>query len=297
MNLNINNHKYTLLIGYQSDNKYRSAFNELTKKVFNLSFESWYKAGYWNDKYIPYTLFKDEQAIANLSVNIMDFVTDGKQQKYIQIGTVATDNEYRNQGLSRYLMERALEEWSNNCDFIYLYANNTVLDFYPKFGFKDVKEYEYFISIDKNITGHSEFVQFNMDEQKNKNILYDLINESRAFSKIAMRNADLVMFYCMSFMKDNIYYSSSLNTIVIATYSDKKLHIFDVFSSSNIKLSVVLTSLVATGINEVVLGFTPIDNKGMKTRKLIGDDTLFIQSNHTELFDNSRVMFPLLSHA
>ena len=36
--------------------KYRNAFNTLSKDVFNLSFENWYKLGYWNDQYIPYTL-------------------------------------------------------------------------------------------------------------------------------------------------------------------------------------------------------------------------------------------------
>lgn len=244
-----------------------------------------------------YTLFKSEQAIANLSVNIMDFITDGKQQKYIQIGTIATDEEYRNKGLSRYLMERALEDWSNNSDFIYLYANNTVLDFYPKFGFKDVKEYEYFIDVDKDVIVHSTFVKLNMDEQKNRDILYELINESRVFSRIAMRNADLVMFYCTSFMKDNVYYSKSLNTIVIARYNENKLHLFDIFSGSNIELEEVIDLLVNTGIKEVILGFTPLDSKGMKTRELIGDDTLFIQNHHTGLFDNNKVMFPLLSHA
>lgn len=54
MKAKIVNNEYDLLIGYQNDNTYRTAFNKLTKKVFSLSFEYWYKAGYWDDRYIPY---------------------------------------------------------------------------------------------------------------------------------------------------------------------------------------------------------------------------------------------------
>lgn len=42
----------------------------------------------------------------------------------------------------RKLIEEVLKDWENNCDGIYLYANDTVLDFYPKFGFEKAKEYQ-----------------------------------------------------------------------------------------------------------------------------------------------------------
>ncbi|MBA2650867.1 MAG: hypothetical protein H0U73_01150 [Tatlockia sp.] len=58
---------FQLLIGYQNQKKYRQAFNQLAVNTFDLSFEDWYQAGYWNNKYIPYTLFDDQKAIANVS--------------------------------------------------------------------------------------------------------------------------------------------------------------------------------------------------------------------------------------
>lgn len=296
MNIKINDEKYRFLTGYQNNDKYRASLNRLTSKVFKLSLENWYQAGYWDDTCIAYTLFQNERAIANLLVNIMDFIIDGKLQKYIQIGTVTTDIDYRNKGLSRYLMDKVLEDYSNNTDLIYLYANKTVLDFYPKFGFEAVKEYEYFITKYKN-TSNSRFVKLNMGIRQNRDFLYKLINNSKVFSKIACKNAKIVMFHCMSFMKDNVYYCKSLNAIAIAKHNDKKLHVFDVFSDRDIDLDVVLDSLITTSISEIVLGFTPIDSYDMKTRGLVSDDTLFIQGNHVNLFDNNKVMFPLLSHA
>ena len=127
MKVMLNNKEYTFLIGYQDDVKYRSAFNDLAVRVFNLSFEDWYQAGYWNEKYIPYTLFDEDKAVANLSVNIMNFCTFEKKQRYIQIGTVMTDENYRHKGLSRFLMEKAMNEWDGKCDFIYLYAREVAI--------------------------------------------------------------------------------------------------------------------------------------------------------------------------
>jgi len=66
-----------------------------------LSFESWYQLGYWNQNYIPYTLFEGGKALANVSVNQMNFNIIGKNYSAVQIGTVMTDENYRCQGLCR----------------------------------------------------------------------------------------------------------------------------------------------------------------------------------------------------
>lgn len=57
MKVTLKNKKYTFLIGYQKENKYRVALNTLVEKIYSFSFEAWYKSGYWNEKYIPYTLY------------------------------------------------------------------------------------------------------------------------------------------------------------------------------------------------------------------------------------------------
>ena len=216
----LGNKDYTFLVGYQENDKYRTAFNILVEKIFSLSFEEWYKAGYWNEKYIPYTLFDGEKAVANASVNIMDLNILGEQQRYIQIGTVLTDEDYRNKSLSRFLMQQILQEWGGKSDLIYLFANSSVLGLYPKFGFDRVREYAYFKSIAKNSKSGGEFEQLNMAIQSNRDFLYNYAKNSKVFGKLSMReNADLVMFYCTSFLKENVYYIKSLGVIVVAVFA------------------------------------------------------------------------------
>ena len=126
--------EYEIISNYRKNDELRSSFNSLAERTFGLSFEGWYKNGFWNEKYIPYSVLYDGNIIANVSVNIINCTVKGNKRRYIQLGTVMTDERFRKQGLSRVLMEKILEEYSE-CDGIFLYANDEVLDFYPKFGF------------------------------------------------------------------------------------------------------------------------------------------------------------------
>ncbi|HBG11095.1 MAG TPA: GNAT family N-acetyltransferase, partial [Clostridium sp.] len=119
---------YIFTNSMKEDNALRRSYNRLAEKTFGLSFEEFYQNGYWTDKYIPYSLIDDGKVIANASVNILKASYNGQEKRCIQIGTVMTDSDYRNQGLSRYLIERILSEWKETCDTMYLFANDSVLD-------------------------------------------------------------------------------------------------------------------------------------------------------------------------
>jgi GNAT superfamily N-acetyltransferase len=298
MEITLNNEKYLFLKQYQNESQSRSAFNRLANKVFKISFEAWYRTEYWSDKCIPYTLFDDKgEAIANISVNIMDFAPFGQKQRYIQIGTVMTDEQHRNKGLSRFLMEQVLNDLNEKCDFIYLYANKTALNLYPKFGFKRVTEYSY----SKRVLSYSKLLRpekLNMETQANRNLLYDYVKNTHAFGPFSMRhNPDLVMFYCISSLKDAVYYVRSLESIAIATFKGSELHLVDVFGKKETVLEDVIQSLTNTETQKVFLGFTPFDPGSYEILEASSDDVLFIQAGKTKLFDEHQLMFPLLSHA
>jgi GNAT superfamily N-acetyltransferase len=299
MKVIINDKEYFLLIGHQNEARYRVAFNNLSKNIFGLSFEEWFQSGYWNEKYIPYTLFDEDKAIANASINIMAFSTFGEHKRYIQVGTVMTDPNYRNKGLSRFLMKKILDDWNDKCDFIYLFANSTVLNFYPKMGFTQVKEYECIKNI--KILRQSKFKKLDMDVQANRDKLYDYARTTKIVGKLSMQeNADLVMFYCITVLKDYVYYSPSLNVIAIAKINDQQLHLLDVFSKDEINLDLIIDALSDETITSVLFGFTPKDCTHYEVRLIdetLKDEVLFIQNGKTRLFDENQIMFPLLSHA
>ncbi|HAT4486861.1 TPA: GNAT family N-acetyltransferase [Legionella pneumophila] len=285
--------------GYQQDDKKRTAFNALAVKTFDLSFEEWYQSGYWRDKYIPYTLFDGEQAVANVSVNIMDFSIFGHKQRTIQLGTVMTDDAYRNQGLSRMIMEKVFKDWKADNHLIYLFANSTVWGFYPKLGFKSVKEYQYQRTTTPST--QASFVKLNMNKKENREQLYDYSQNTYPFGKISMQeNAGLVMFYCITVYKDNVFYLPELDAIAIAEIKGRQLHLLDVYSKKEHNLDDIIHALSDETTDTVRLGFVPKDCSSYEiipVDEQTKNEMLFVEEDKTSLFDENQLMFPLLSHA
>lgn len=62
------------------DPKARRAFDALASQVFGLSFEDWYAAGYWTASNLPYTLFDGDTALANVSVNRLTVLLQGRRR-------------------------------------------------------------------------------------------------------------------------------------------------------------------------------------------------------------------------
>ncbi|WP_158555902.1 GNAT family N-acetyltransferase [Peribacillus glennii] len=126
----------------------RHSFNGLAGEIFGIGFESWYLSGFCTDKYKPFSFADGKRIVANVSVNELDLIMNGESKRAIQIGTVMTHRDYRNQGLSQELINRILTEYKNKHDIMYLFANHSVLDFYPKFGFHAVEETLFTINYD-----------------------------------------------------------------------------------------------------------------------------------------------------
>ncbi|MBU5484470.1 GNAT family N-acetyltransferase [Clostridium sp. MSJ-11] len=297
-NLLINNKKYIYKCNYKDDSILRNSFNRLTEKTYDFNFEQWYEDGYWGDKYIPYSLLDGDKVVSNVSVNIIDFLILGEQKRYIQIGTVMTDEDYRGQGLSRALMEMVLKEWEDKCDLIYLFANDSVLDFYPKFGFDVCDEYQY--SINKTKEGKIEKIRkMSMDDDKDREIVCNMVRSTLPFSKVSMRNnLSLIMFYCTYFMRDNIYYLEDYDGVVICDFNEEVLYLQDVFSRKEIKLDSIISAVITEKSKKVVLGFTPKDSSSYE-KSLMNEEntTLFIKVGKDNPFKSGDLMFPVLSHA
>lgn len=295
--ININGKDYRFIIGTGDDNKYRASFNALTEKTFGFNFEKWYQGGYWKKQYIPYSLIDGEKVVSNVSVNIIDFEVFGEIKRYIQLGTVMTGTDYRNQGLLRVLIERVIEEWKDKGDLLYLFANDSVLNFYPKFGFVKLNQYQCTKLISKG--DKDGFIRkLNMSDEYDRGLVYNKANGLYSFAKISMcRNAELIMFYCTMFMSDSVYYIKNYDAVVIANFNEDTIEVLDIFCEEEISIDEIVNCLVNENIEKVKLYFTPKETNSYIKAPLEGEDTLFILGKDTLLLKNNKFMFPELSHA
>jgi hypothetical protein len=194
-------------------------------------------------------------------------------------------------------MDQVLEEWREKSDFIYLFANDSVLNFYPRFNFEKVNEYRYSKTVNSN-SDISLLKKLNIQDAKEKMFLIETIEMSIPISKVSMcDNMSLIMFYCTSIKKNNIYYIDELKAIVIADYKDDTLYLNDVFSKGYVNLNGVIQVMSSKGIKRVVLGFTPLYETNYNRSLLKEGDTLFILKDKVGYFKDNYWMFPVLSHA
>lgn len=289
--------RYGFAKDFKHDKNLRKSFNQLTESIFGFSLEDWYQEGLWGDYYIPYSLLHHNQVISNVSINKIEFDIDNERKVGIQIGTVMTDKRFRHKGLNRFLMEQVMNQWKDQADFIYLFANDTVLDFYPKFNFRRMEEYQYTKKINTRGSIKS-FRKLNMEETKEQVFLIKRVKESIPTSRISMRNnPSLIMFYCNSFKKNSVYYIEEHNAITIADYVGDTLYLDEIFSTKPLNIHDVIQTMVDESIAQVVLGFTPLDEMGFDKHLIKGSDTLFMLKDTHDFFINKHWMFPVLSHA
>ncbi|KPN97551.1 GNAT family N-acetyltransferase [Lysinibacillus sp. ZYM-1] len=290
--------QYKLVSNYRHDEKLKDSFNDLAIKTFGLDFRGWYNKGYWNDQYIPYSFVKDENVIANASIYKMSIRINGERMNGIQIGTVMTDENYRHQGLAKQLMLHILKEYEGAYDFMYLFANNTVLDFYPKFGFSRIHESEFSLDLtNKPIQPKNANVQ-QLTIEQDLELLENYAKKRDTQSSMieVEQNESLLMFYFTLVFPNAIYYLEDLKTIVLMEEEEGVLNIYDIISLQSINVEELLASIVKETTQKVVFYFTPeFTMEGMTATILPNDDdALFVLSKKPILQGN--FMFPLTSH-
>ena len=286
---------YTFIKAYQSDNAYRKSFNELAQTVFDINFEDWYQNGYWTEKYIPYSFLHKDKVIANVSISPMKFVHNGIERSYVQLGTVMTDEAYRNQGLIRRLIHEVDSDYSNKVDGFFLFANETVLDFYPKFGYERVKEHSFYqhTDIDCEMTAR----RVPMKTREDFKLLEAAVNNSCMQSSFWMiENMELVMFYATNFMNQNVFEMKDQNAYAIAELDQGELFLYQVFSPEKVNLERIIASF-GKEVKKVTLGFTPLEEAGFQWEESRDEDTV-LYGKGSSLVDmvQWKQRIPTLSH-
>lgn len=286
---------------YRNNNELRKSFNELAKKTFDINFEDWHQNGYWGEKYNPYSIVMDGKVVSNVSVNHMNFLWNGERKFFIQLGTVMTDEPYRNLGLIRQIMDEIERDYEKKTDGFFLFANDSVLDFYPKFGFQKSEEFQYcqkIFTADASVTGKRTIEQVPMRDKTAWTLLEDAMRKSIPQSSFEMvNNRELILFYVTKYMQENVYYHKEQDAYVIAEIEDGNLLIHNIFSSKPTDIGQIAKSF-GNGVQQVRFGFTPHNCDGY-TRELRAEEdcTLFLKGKGFENFAQDGLIFPTLSHA
>lgn len=301
-NIKINNKQYIFDDQIRDNLAVRTGFDRLAQQTFDISFEEWYKGGWWQENYQPHLLLRDGKVAANLSVNRIDCQINGIRRRLLQLGTVMTAPEERGQGLCRFLMEEVLRRYLDSCDGIYLYANDSVLDFYPKFGFEQREEYQHSLRLSG---GCGQAVRLSMEDPEQAQLFLSAVRTAAPTEQVRLLHPEsLLMFYCTGPMQDKIYWLPEQRTALVMEQEGEVLQIHQMFSPEPMPVERIAALAAAPSVRQVQFGFTPQDCAGMECHLHKEEDTTFFwHRSHpfwlgeADAQGETKRMFPTLSHA
>ena len=294
-----------LVSNYMRDKTLRHALNDLTRATFGFDFESWVTGGYFEGDYIPYSFIENGKIISNVSANRMNFLQNGVEKHYIQIGTVMTDEAYRTQGLAKKLIEHVIKQYEDKCDGFYLFANLEVLDFYTKCGFSMENEYRYLVKaelcekLSRDKAEENHFVPVDTEDAQVRQKYMDMVRKSAVNSSFEQLNKfGLQLFYTADL--ENVYYSKDMDCFIVAETEGDTLLLQSIICENHVALSDILFR-ISMPYRKCRLGFTPTQNDMhmCAAEKYDGADDyrLFYLGEPLKSIEKEKLYFPELSHA
>lgn len=284
---------------YLHQSAYRKSLSDLSMEIFHHELEPWYKEGFFQEKYIPYSIIDGEKIVANVSITLMDLIIAGEKKKAIQIGTVMTDKKYRRQGLIKRLMKVIIEEYENEVDYFYLFANDKALRLYPKFGFKRVDESQYMLNPLGINRKEAEITLLDPNHPTDRQLLEQMTKSRVPVSKkMGVLNDEWPLVTSTLDPKCTYlhrYYLACENVLILASREENELSIYDIISSQPYSLDRVIEKMVQAKDRNIVFHFVPELEKYRvrKTKADWQDETLFIRTKQQL---PNELLFPLTSH-
>ncbi|EHT9919471.1 GNAT family N-acetyltransferase [Listeria monocytogenes] len=289
---------YEMISDYKDNKMYRDSFNKLAESTFDINFEEWFRSGFWNDKYVCYSYIDNNEVISNVSINKMNLIYQGENYSALQIGTVMTHPNYRGQGLAKNLLNHVIAKYEDQYDFLYLFANDTVLDFYPKFGFERIEESSFTVDACNLKKRASKLKKLNPDNKTDFQLISRIVSKRASLSNIldVKESEDLLMFYVLIALKNELYYLEKLDVIVLMEQEGTDLYVLDILSTKKLDVVEVLSYLSTKKIETIHLLFTPEKSKYIDAAYIIEtEDMLFVRPN--VLTSENYFLFPATSHA
>ncbi len=267
-----------LLDNYQNDDSFRFAYQGFISEVFpGIDIEEWYQRGFWTEDYIPFSLVDSDKIISNVCAAKMNVLINGTRHKAIQISAVGTLPDYRHLGFARRLMNFVIDKYMYDVDLFFLFANDSVLDFYPKFGFESLRE-STFIAQTRLVPNHRQVRKLDINKKDDYHLLLDLLTNRCVLTQRfgAEQYGFITMWHIFNFYRNNLFYLEAEDAVVIKEELDHTLHVYDVIFRQPFILQSILPKIVeADFITSIQYHFPPDQ---------LDFDYDTVQEEHTGLF-------------
>ena len=281
---------------YWDDSAPKAEFIRFLKSTFNLDLTLWDKAGFWDEKYRPFSFFNGPTLAANVCVYSMIMTVAGRDCRVAQISAVGTRPEYQRQGLGRKLTERALAWARDKHEFFYLFADKDAFPFYAKGGFRRCDEFKARIAVEgqRPLSAPQKLDVGRADHLDRINRMAG--ERTPVSNELGVRNRRLFMFWCLYYLKDQLYYLPGLDLLIIYERKGDLLVVSDIVGRDVPPFSDIYPYIAAESDRAVEFLFMP-DRLSLKSIDWIKTTESGLHLLGDCPVEGRPFIFPLTSHA
>ncbi len=284
---------------YYHEPEARQALNSFVSDIFGgLDFSPWNDLGYAFTEYTPFSFFKQNRVVANVSASPMNLIVANKPVNAIQIGTVATLPNYRKQGLIKTLMKKAHQHRRDTHELFFLFANPSAFDFYQQFGYRNLPQYTFESAAPPFTVSPEKAAKLDLMNFHDRELLNGLAVSRTSVSSLVgvQRQSWLLMFHASVAYPNDLYFIESLGVAIIFRTSGNTLRLIDVIGETIPPITKLFPFIGGPGVKKIIYDFTP--------DLMDAPDLLVKRETQSELFvqgffpmDDRPFVFPLTSQA
>jgi ribosomal protein S18 acetylase RimI-like enzyme len=265
-----------------NDVEWHEAFHDYVARVFpGVSFRQWAACGGWQEDYRVFAVLDGSRIVASASLTRMDVVLQGEGVRAWQLGAVGTDPDYRGRGLQHRVMQRVLDHAGAE-DLVFLFANEDVLDFYPRFGFRRERE-SVFAAEHRAQPAGAPLRILAPDSGEDRALLARVAAAATpTTTRFGARGyGSIVLWYFCNFHREHVRYVPEHDALIVAEQAGATLLVYDVLARSTFDVAQQLPRLIASPIERLELFYSPERDlpSAQPTREYV-DSPLFVRGPH-----------------
>jgi predicted N-acetyltransferase YhbS len=289
---------YYVRLVRHTDSAWHDRFFTFVAAIFKgggQTFSDWAARGGWGKGYDVFAMVADDQIVSTVGRTTMRYVINGEARNGYQLGAVATHPDHRNRGLARLLMEKVLSELDAPDQPVILFANPSVLDLYPLFGFRRLAQTNFIGHCDLHPAGT---LAPNLDiaSPTDRAWLSDHCARASAIGqRFAARDYYPLLLFALTRQPRTVFRLDPFGAVVIAHQDGDRLLIEDLLATRPFSLSDALPHVCAQPVRMIEFGFHPEAwCPGAEGQAIDGDGlTLFVRGAAAEV--KGPVRFPDLA--
>jgi ribosomal protein S18 acetylase RimI-like enzyme len=268
---------------YFDDPLAKASFERYAKKIFGLDFGRWKARGLWDNQYKPFSAFIEGECIASICVYPSEMRVDGVKRRGAQLLTVGTLPEYRLMGIQKEIWKRVYAWIKRECDFAFLFTDESAVGFYERLGLRRQPEYFETVRCPHPVTqAKLRFKKLNLKQDSEYATLIRLAKEREMVSnRIGFFNPNLLLFMFLYLFQSWSYYFEDIDTVIVVEETKDRLRIHDIVAKRMPKLSDIEIFLAQFKKEEIDFLFCTdrLDVDRPSKKKKVKDSLLFVSDN------------------